>query len=250
MFRFYLGFLCNVLTIVKGDYVSQRQHLQNDFSDLQNTVKILDSYLDSQYKSIPSKIKDATAASISKTNADNHRYAQIASAIIIGRIIRNGAVVLGAGTSGLTLAQTAGIIGTFTDTTGYALSRGINIDHNPTPSCGISDWEEALAKYSALFNMRQIYSEISQETLPSYGSNSYNNGGGSYSSASADPHPEVMSLMTDSLEKELKSSLNCLLGISTLASRKLERCIDGMLETIRKRIHVTDQLNKMKHKFS
>ena len=35
--------------------------------------------------------------------------------------------MLGAGTAGLTLAQTAGIIGTFTDTTGYALSRGINV---------------------------------------------------------------------------------------------------------------------------
>ena len=42
-------------------------------------------FVESQYKSIPSKIEDATAASISKTNADNHRYAQIASAILIGK---------------------------------------------------------------------------------------------------------------------------------------------------------------------
>ena len=46
---------------------------------------------------------------------------------LTGRAIRNLAVVLGAGTGGLSLASTLGIIGTFADSAGYSASRAVNV---------------------------------------------------------------------------------------------------------------------------
>merc|ERR1712029_181007 len=91
------------------------------------------------------------------TQDSNHRYGQIALAIIGGRAIRNLAVVLGAGTGGLSLASTLGIIGTFADSAGYSASRAVNVE-DPIPSCGLSNWEEALSRYPVLFNLRQAFS--------------------------------------------------------------------------------------------
>ena len=44
------------------------------------------------------------------------------------------------------------------------------------------------------------------------------------------------------LEKDLESNLRCLLGEKTSESRKLKRCIEGMLDTIKKRVSVTEEL--------
>ena len=48
------------------------------------------------------------------------------------------------------------------------------------------------------------------------------------------------------LEKEIKSGLGCLLDGKSL----LDRCINNLLDTIRKRISVTEELLETKHKLN
>ena len=91
---------------------------------------------------MPGKIRAAVQAKTEATTESNHRYAQVAAAISLGnmtdgvecrvfiitspgRLIRNGAVVLAAGSTGVTLAQSLGIVGTSLDTAGYSAARAI-----------------------------------------------------------------------------------------------------------------------------
>ena len=91
---------------------------------------------------MPGKIRAAVEAKTEATTESNHRYAQVAAAISLGnmtdhvecrvsiitspgRLIRNGAVVLAAGSTGVTLAQSLGIVGTSLDTAGYSAARAI-----------------------------------------------------------------------------------------------------------------------------
>ena len=74
--------------------------------------------------------------------------------------------MLAAGSTGVTLAQSLGIVGTSLDTAGYSAARAILVTSSgalaeglmiamfqitdPDPSCGLSDWDEVLADYSGL----------------------------------------------------------------------------------------------------
>ena len=74
--------------------------------------------------------------------------------------------MLAAGSTGVTLAQSLGIVGTSLDTAGYSAARAILVTSSgalaeglmiemfqitdPDPGCGLSDWDEVLADYSGL----------------------------------------------------------------------------------------------------
>lgn len=230
-------------SIGSQNYQDKIQHLEAAEADLYKAVNLLDRYIEVQYAKIPNKISSAFEAKMTATQESNHRYGQVALAIIGGRAIRNLAVVLGAGTGGLSLAATLGIIGTFTDSAGYSAARAVLVE-DPVPSCGLSNWEEALSRYPVLFNLRQAFSTSNK--LPSYNGNTGSGYANDHSLLPASSNPNVLLLMADRLEKEIKSGLGCLLDGKSL----LDRCINNLLDTIRKRISVTEELLETKQKLN
>ena len=101
----------------------------------------------------------------------------------------------------------------------------------------MGDYNSVLARYSSLFNLRQIYGSLETpyyDSQPSYkeGSPSQHLG----LNIPANLQPQVLSLSAQKLGSELKSGLSC------LSSAKLSRCIDTLVETINKRLEATQDL--------
>ena len=67
-----------------ADYSSNTDYLQREDEDLQETLVILDRFLETQYSSIPRKIQQASEDIMQNTRDDNHRYGTIATAILLG----------------------------------------------------------------------------------------------------------------------------------------------------------------------
>ena len=100
----------------------------------------------------------------------------------------------------------------------------------------MGDYNSVLARYSSLFNLRQIYGH--QET-PSYQAGSQHHLG---LGIPANLQPQVLSLSAQKLGSELKSGLSCLI------TDKLSRCIDSLVETINKRLEATEDLIEVSQK--
>lgn len=234
----YISLLLTAASFDTGhsDYSTKRQNQQTHLNDLSKSIDLLDKYLESQYAELPSKIRAAYTAKLEENNAANHRFGQISLAIASGTAIRQVATVLGAGAAGLSQAQTLGIVASLLGGGGYSIDRAIKV-RDPNPGCGLRDYEGVLAQYSGLFNLRQVYSGSS----PSY--TSYEGG-----SSSSYQQPEVLGLMTERLEKDLKTKLSCLIVKNGGPGRKLERCIDNLIETLEKRLHVTQEFKKITSK--
>ena len=95
----------------------------------------------------------------------------------------------------------------------------------------MGDYNSVLARYSSLFNLRQIYGSL--ET-PHYDSQTSQHHLGLNIPASL--QPQVLSLSAQKLGSDLKSGLSC------LSSDKLGRCVDTLVETISKRLEATQDL--------
>ena len=93
-----------------------------------------------------------------------------------------------------------------------------------------------LARYSSLFNLRQIYGDL--ETPHYEAASSYQAGSQHHLGLNipANLQPRVLSLSAQKLGSELKSGLSC------LSSDKLSRCIDTLVETLNKRLQATADL--------
>ena len=101
----------------------------------------------------------------------------------------------------------------------------------------MGDYNSVLARYSSLFNLRQIYGTL--ET-PHYEAQPSQHHLGL--SIPANLQPQVLSLSAQKLGSELKSGLSCLIN------DKLSRCIDSLVETINKRLEATEDLIEVSQK--
>ena len=100
----------------------------------------------------------------------------------------------------------------------------------------MGDYNSVLARYSSLFNLRQIYAHL--ET-PHYDAQPSQHHLGL--SIPANLQPQVLSLSAQKLGSELKSGLSCLID------DKLARCIDTLVETLNKRLQATADLIEVGH---
>ena len=100
----------------------------------------------------------------------------------------------------------------------------------------MGNYNSVLARYSSLFNLRQIYADL--ET-PQYEAHSSYQAGSQHHlglNIPANLQPQVLSLSAQKLGSELKSGLSC------LTNDELNRCIDTLVETINKRLEATQDL--------
>ena len=93
------------------------------------------------------------------------------------------------------------------------------------------DYNSVLARYSSLFNLRQIYADLERPHSDQAGPQHHLG-----LSIPANLQPQVLSLSAQKLGSELKSGLSCLIN------DKLSRCIDSLVETINKRLEATQDL--------
>ena len=107
---------------------------------------------------------------------------------------------------------------------------------SPGLSCGVGDYNSVLARYSSLFNLRQIYGNLER---PHQEGSQHNLHLGL--SIPANLQPPVLSLSAQKLGSELKS------GLSRLIDDKLARCIDTLVETLNKRLQATADLIEVGH---
>ena len=98
----------------------------------------------------------------------------------------------------------------------------------------MGNYNSVLARYSSLFNLRQIYASLEG---PYYDSQQPQHPG---LNIPASLQPQVLSLSAQKLGSDLKSALSC------LTNDGLSRGIETLVETINKRLEATQDLIKVK----
>ena len=97
----------------------------------------------------------------------------------------------------------------------------------------MGDYNSVLARYSSLFNLRQIYASLEGPYYDSQHSQHPQHPG---LNIPASLQPQVLSLSAQKLGSDLKSALSC------LTNDGVSRGIETLVETINKRLEATQDL--------